>query len=211
MKRFLIAGIVLSSVFAGHAMAQGSNPGSLDVPGPGPVSSKPAAGGPREKAPPALPGSRAEPTAVAPPAKNAMDLPPNEALFDAINRGDMAVAKDAISRGADLNAKNVLGLTPIELAVDLGRNQLSFYLLSLRGGSTTSKPPTAAQIAAASKPPSRAERLAEARAARAEKQARQHSAVADATPPVPRAPRLFSGDGGQPNPQAGFLGFNAVR
>jgi hypothetical protein len=216
MKHVLIAAVVLSALvappLAGGVLAQGANPGQLTVPGPGPTSSKPATGGPREKAPPALPGARAEPTAVAPAAKNAMELPPNEALFDAINRGDLAVAKDAVARGADLDAKNVLGLTPIELAVDLGRNQLSFYLLSLRGGTSAPRAPNAAQIAAMSKPPSRAERLAEERAARAEKQARQRSAAADASPPPgPQVPRLFSGDGGQPNPGAGFLGFNAVR
>jgi hypothetical protein len=210
MKRILTAIVVLSPLMAHPAMAQSSNPAALDVPGPGPVSSKPATGGPRAPAPPALPGARAEPNAVAPAARSAADLPPNEALFDAINRGDLATAKDAVARGADLNAKNVLGLSPIELAVDLGRNQLSFYLMSLRGGQSSSRPPIAAQIAAASKPPTRAERVAAERAARAEK-SRQSSTVADATPPGPPTPRLFSGNGGQPNPQAGFLGFNAVR
>ncbi len=138
-----------------------------------------------------------------------MDLPPNEALFDSINRGDLATAKDAIGRGADLNATNVLGLTPIELAVDLGRNQLSFYLLSLRGGSSGAPAPSGPQVAA--KPPTRAERLAADRAARTERVAQRRGAVADAAPAAPQTARLFVGGGGQANPQAGFLGFDAGR
>ena len=47
-------------------------------------------------------------------------MEPNDALFDAINRGDIAAARDAISRGADLGARNILGMTPMELSVDLG-------------------------------------------------------------------------------------------
>ncbi len=210
MKRILIATLAALPFLGQQAMAQGANPAQLQTPGPQVgVSSSSAAGASPSKPPPALPGARAEPTPVAPAAKNAMDLPPNEALFDAINRGDLAVAKDAISRGADLNAKNVLGLTPIELSVDLGRNQLSFYLLSLRGPLPNGSP-SVAQRTAAAKPPTRAERLAAERAARADK-AHQASTIADATPAGPQTARLFSGNGGQPNPQAGFLGFNALR
>jgi ankyrin repeat protein len=60
-------------------------------------------------------------------------MPPTDALFDAINRGDIAAARDALNRGADLNGVNVLGMTPMELSVDLGRNDISFLLLSMRG------------------------------------------------------------------------------
>ena len=85
--------------------------------------------------PPTLPGSHAQSTPVAPADKTVADLNPNSALFDAINRGDTVAARDALSRGADPEAHNVLGLTPIELSVDLGRNDISFLLLSLRGSS----------------------------------------------------------------------------
>lgn len=163
----------------------------------------------REQAPPAVPGARAEPVAVAPAGKIAMDLPPTEALFDAVNRGDLAAAKDAVNRGADLGGANVLGLTPLELAVDLGRNDISFLLLSLRGsGNSSARGGPPVQPAA----PSRAERLATERADRAERAARARSAAV--RPPVPAAPqtaRLFAGGGGAPIPQAGFLGFDAVR
>ena len=59
-------------------------------------------------------------------------MSPNDALFDAINRGDIAAARDALSRGAELDAHNLLGMTPMELSVDLGRNDISFLLLSYR-------------------------------------------------------------------------------
>lgn len=207
MKRILLTLSILSlSAVAAPAWSQQiTNPANFTGPAGVGVAKPPARS--TEKPPSALPGARAEPAAVAPASKNSLDLPPNEALFDAINRGDMAVAKDAVNRGADLNATNVLGLTPIELAVDLGRNQLSFYLLSLRGGAagtTVSGPP------AEEKPPSRAERLAALRAERAEKAARQRP-VADAAPAAPRTARLFAGNGGAPAPQAGFLGFDANR
>ena len=60
-------------------------------------------------------------------------MEPTDALFDAINRGDIGSARDAISRGADLHGQNILGMTPMELSVDLGRNDISFLLLSMRG------------------------------------------------------------------------------
>jgi hypothetical protein len=68
----------------------------------------------------------------APAAPGAADLPPTEALFDAINRGDMLSARDAVNRGADINGRNVLGMTPLDLSIDLGRNEITFLLLSLR-------------------------------------------------------------------------------
>lgn len=167
----------------------------------------------REEAPPALPGSRAEPTAVAPADRTASDLPPTEALFDAINRGDLPTARDSLNRGADINGTNVLGLTPLELAVDLGRNEISFLLLSLRGanGYSTSGPPGAASKPEPRTRESRAQKLA---AARAEREAAHPSArpiaASAATAPL-QGPRLFAHDGGAAAPQAGFLGFNAGR
>lgn len=171
----------------------------------------------KEEAPPAVPGARAEPTAIAPADRSAADLPPTEALFDAINRGDLPTARDAINRGADLNGVNVLGLTPLELAVDLGRNEISFVLLTLRGGNgyTTSHAP-------APPPQTRAERQAAARTARGSAHGGKTDdfigttggeAVAARPPanPVPQAARLFAGQGGAPIPQAGFLGFDAGR
>ena len=82
--------------------------------------------------PPALPGAAS--TGSPAPANHApVDMEPTDALFDAINRGDIATARDAISRGADLHGQNILGMTPLELSIDLGRNDISFLLLSMRG------------------------------------------------------------------------------
>ena len=163
--------------------------------------------------PPAVPGARAR-GSVAPADRTAADLPPTEALFDAINRGDIITARDAISRGADLDGTNLLGLTPLELSVDLGRNDISFLLLSLRGsgsGSAGSRPPqgTEEATAAPASPAERRRALAEARAqARAAK-----LQTASAAPAVParRGPALFAGDGGAAVPSAGFLGFDPHR
>ena len=167
---------------------------------------KPARPTQSEPPPAAIPGAQARPDSVAPAERSAADLPPTEALFDAINRGDIVTARDAISRGADLDGTNLLGLTPLELSVDLGRNDLSFLLLSLRGGSTSAQrngPPV--QDAAAA--PSAADRRKAASDARA--QARSQAAASRPPAPTPRqAPALFAGNGGAAIPAAGFLGFD---
>ena len=207
--------MVFASGLAAGAHAQVSDPaGTPGAPNGKAQRLKPA----REKAPPALPGARAEPDATAPPSRNAPDLPPTEALFDAVNRGDLTMAKDAVNRGADINGRNVLGLTPLELSVDLGRNQIAFLLLSLRGnaGYTTTSGPVRAATAESART-TRIERLATQRAERQERleaaRAERASRTAPAEPasPVPQAPRLFTGGGGAPIPQAGFLGFDARR
>ena len=209
MKRILP--FLLLPFFSLPAAAQmGGSSGANGIrPTPG---TAPKAAVKREEPPPAVPGSRAEPTAVAPAERSAADLPPNEALFDAINRGDLATAKDAINHGADLNSTNVLGLTPLELAVDLGRNEISFLLLTLRGGNgyTTSNGPVSAtpQGRAAA---SRAERDAARVTARETRAERAAVAARPGNGPSLQAPRLFAGQGGTPVPQAGFLGFDAAR
>lgn len=203
----LIATLIAPILLALPAAAQQANPAGIQAPGFRPNQGAKPDKGVRAPAPPALPGSRAEPTAVAPAERTAADMPPTEALFDSINRGDLPGARDAIARGADLQGSNVLGLSPLELSVDLGRNEISFLLLSLRGGSGFSAA-RGTEPAAEPKPPSRAERLALARAERAE---RTQVAARPAANAAPRAPRLFAGDGGTPIPQAGFLGFGVAR
>ena len=134
-------------------------------------------------------------------------MSPNAALFDAINRGDIAAARDALSRGAQLSAHNVLGLTPIELAVDLGRNNIAFLLLSMRGAEGAGSggpPPGQAQQAAAKAPPTphRHGRRTEPSRATSPK----------VTPPArPELAQLFAHDGGTPIPSIGFLGFGSQR
>lgn len=207
MKRSIPVLLALAALHALPAAAQTANPAAIQTPGyrlgQSPKSEK-AVRGPEP--PPALPGSRAESAGAAPAQRPLAEMPPTEALFDSINRGDLAGARDAVSRGADLGGTNVLGLTPLELSVDLGRNEISFLLLSLRGSSGFNARP--AEAMAAPKAPSRAERAAAARAERAQ---RSQVAARPAIDKAPQAPRLFSGDGGAPNPQAGFLGFDSLR
>lgn len=152
--------------------------------------------------PPALPGAASHETA-APAAENASEMSPNAALFDAINRGDVAGVRSALNRGAILSAHNDLGLTPIELAVDLGRHDILFLLLSVRGAdSGGGSPPAAAsdvkQAAAKQAPaPGKPKHPAKVAARRV-------------TPAAPQ-PKLFANDGGSPIPSIGFLGFGNGR
>src|SRR5271157_6085874 len=79
--------------------------------GPGKLGgNQPSAGPPKPIPPPALPGA-GQAGSPAPAARPPSDLEPTDALFDAINRGDIGAARDAISRGADLSGHNILGMT----------------------------------------------------------------------------------------------------
>jgi hypothetical protein len=132
-------------------------------------------------------------------------MSPNEALFDAINRGDVAGVRDALNRGADFNGQNVLGLTPLDLSIDLGRKEITFLLLSLR---STPSGPTPGDTAVA--PPTKPEQSRRATATHPPAGKAALATVAHAPayrPPPPQAARQFAGDGGTPIPQIGFLGF----
>ena len=132
-------------------------------------------------------------------------MAPNEALFDGINRGDIVYVKDAISRGADLNARNVLGLTPLDLSVDLGRNDITFLLLSMRS------PPSSGSGAPASGQNKSAKAILQAAGKADAKAAKSGKIVNEPAPAPPAKPKLFANDGGAPIPSAGFLGFGAQR
>jgi len=167
----------------------------------------------KQEQPPAVPGARAE-SAPAPAERSPSDMQPTDALFDAINRGDIATARDAVSRGADLDGQNILGLTPLELSIDLGRNDISFMLLSLRAGATVAGPPpnsTTKPIAKgplpAAKPGTRETRVT---AAKPKTPPSGHGLQSTVAAAAPQRPQLFAGDGGTPVPSAGFLGFGTV-
>jgi hypothetical protein len=141
--------------------------------------------------PPAIPGAQpAEDAAVAPADKIAAEMSPNDALFDAITRGDMAAAKDALNRGAQLDAHNVLGQTPTDASIDLDRNDITFLLLSMRTPTTT--PPATL----ATTQPNTA----------STKNHRKGVIPASAHTSQPHTPQL-STDRGAPNPSVGFIGF----
>jgi hypothetical protein len=164
--------------------------------------------------PPAVPGASSGSDVVAPATQLPTDMSPSDALFDAINRGDIAAARDALSRGADLEAHNLLGMTPMELSVDLGRNDISFLLLSYRTPDTSSGAAKTAQANAAA--PGVATKTAGAKragtkAAGTKAEGRAPAVAVKAEAPVaPQTPRLFANDGGTPVPGAGFLGFGSA-
>ena len=193
--RFVPASIAVALLVAAPTLAQAQAFNQIGN------SGKPAALPPKIEQPPALPGA-ASTGGAAPASRPATDMEPTEALFDAINRGDIGAARDAISRGADLQGHNVLGMTPMELSVDLGRNDISFLLLSMRGtDDSRGRQPATAQTAAKRPPTRQAKQVPTHPAAR----------VAASTPAPAQTARLFSGDGGAPNPNAGFLGFDSSR
>src|SRR5580704_12595499 len=65
---------------------------------------------------PALPGAAPRQDQAIPSDRPTAEMSPNDLLFDAINRGDVGDAREALARGADAGARNVLGLTPVELS-----------------------------------------------------------------------------------------------
>ncbi|WP_243443946.1 ankyrin repeat domain-containing protein [Asaia prunellae] len=124
-----------------------------------------------------------------------VDLNPTEALFDAINRGSLNAAKEALNRGADMNAKNVLFQTPLDMAIDLNRKDIMFLLLSMRnyGDSSFAAETTHSAIETDSKGNGHLTIKGKGR--------KNASAMAVA------AKGRQEASGGQPQPAIGFLGF----
>lgn len=159
-------------------------------------------------APAGLPGAVGNADAVAPADKLPADMDPTQALFDAINRGDVKAARAAVDRGADLHGHNVLGMTPVELSVDLSRNDITFMLLSFGAGSANpAAPPLAAPKRGA--PARQVARAVPAHSGPAYSSP-AHTGPARPAPvraaPQP-APTYAELGGGSPAPSAGFLGF----
>jgi hypothetical protein len=197
----LALGTTLGAIVASSGWAQMP----MSTPGSSSIGHRAASANAVEKtpeaSPDAVPGAKARAPA-APAAKGALDLPPTEALFDAINRGDIAAARDALNRGADLNGENILGMTPMELSVDLGRNDISFLLLSMRGEDAGRGSRVEAKDAATAPAAARPKKGAEV----ARRGAPAKPAPVAAKPVA--TPKLFANDGGAPQPSAGFLGFD---
>ena len=174
---------------------QGSSAGGLGSHAGGAKEGDESKGKPDDKPdvpPPAIPGAEPDADATVVPAdKLAAEMSPNDALFDAITRGDLAAAKDAMNRGAQLDAHNVLGQTPTDAAIDLNRNDITFLLLSMRGAAPS------------------AHRAHPTQTAQAEPAGGKHkaSSIVQAKGHKPRAPLTLSADRGTPNPAVGFTGF----
>ena len=201
----LTVGVTLT-VMSPAVWAQMGMPGGSPMRTPG-TSSMPKVGNdsetPTTPPPDAIPGAKAR-VPAAPASKAVADLPPTDALFDAINRGDIAAARDALSRGADLNGVNILGMTPMELSVDLGRNDISFLLLSMRGEDSNRGSRAPGRDTASPAPVSKtAARAGKGRAASGDA-----ARVTKVAVTAKARPKLFANDGGTPLPSAGFLGFD---
>jgi hypothetical protein len=106
-----------------------------------------------------------------------------------------------------LSGHNILGMTPTELSVDLGRNDITFLLLSMRGADDgRGRQPPPAVTAAKPGPAKTTKQAARSPATKAK------AAPATQTPAAQQeTARLFGGDGGAPIPNAGFLGFDTSR
>jgi hypothetical protein len=193
-----LAAMLLLAASTSQALAQAAVSGAGQALRPKPIGlTKP------EQQPPALPGA-ASTGAPAEPSAGKANLSPNEALFDAVNRGDLAAAREAVNRGADIEARDVLGLTPLELSIDLGRNDITFLLLPLRSaGGRPPAGPGEGKMASAAKP---APRPAPAPAPVSKVTV---VAAPRPMPPVATARPVLGTDPGVPAPQAGFLGFGA--
>lgn len=154
----------------------------------------------KKPAPPAaLPGAMGAAEA-APATMSAKDMDPNTALFDAVNRGDIEAAKEALNRGADLQATNTLGQTPIDMSIDLDRHAITFLLLSMRQGGAATGAPAIAY--AADGAPAHGHRKSRAKHA-----GQDTGTLADADDTATPRVRTIAAGGGTPQPQAGFLGF----
>lgn len=198
---FVCAGLLASGLpaWAQSPMGAGGFQGFTGAPDIGGNQRESVVRGAGAPPPAALPGAQSKPETAAPAAQPSALMDPTEALFDAINRGDIAAARDAVNRGADLGGHNLLGMTPIQLSVDLARNDITFLLLSA-GGAGASAPVT--RTAGAPAKPSR----------HAERQSpRPVQRVVVTKSPPQQNPHLFAGNGGSPIPQAGFLGFDPGR
>ena len=163
-------------------------------------------GGKTDNGPDALPGARTNSDRVTPSNRPIAEMSPNDALFDAINRGDIGDARDAITRGAELSTRNVLGLTPIDLSVDLGRNDITMLLLSMRGAPSAKPVSTAAAANSGTGKPMKPLPAATVRPVSARMAVTTKAVGSD--PPTKR--QLVSTDPGTPSPQAGFLGFGGA-
>jgi ankyrin repeat protein len=54
----------------------------------------------------------------------------NAELFDAVKNGDLAYVQKLISKGADVNAKDNIGMTPLMAAAEEGRKDVCELLIS---------------------------------------------------------------------------------
>lgn len=205
----LAMGLALSAA-AAPAFAQMSNAGmgmagGAGMGGPGGAPTPQPKGATPNIAPSGLPGvGGVTPPATGPQMQKPAGGDPTQELFTAINKNDYASAQDAVSRGADMTAKNQFGESPLDLSIALNRTNITFLLLGTRNelasqgsGGTMGAPWSLSSAAPAKTGKGKQDKPANA------------AKVQPAKAPVKPSshPAISSGDTGTPNPQAGFLGF----
>ena len=186
--------LLLAGVPAFAQMSMGGSPGA----GAAGAGNTPEPVAPtHDIAPPALPGAGAPaPLATAPVVQKPAIADPTQALFAAVNAGDYNAAQDALSRGADLNAQNSLGETPLDLSIALNHSTITFLLLATRnetGSTDTISPGPAFPATAPVKPVHHA------------KPHLTPAAAAPATAPAPSAPPSGKATPAPPTPPPAFL------
>ena len=63
----------------------------------------------------------------------------NEELFEAVEKGNLALVKQLVSKGANINAKDeLLGITPLHLAAEKGNLDIVKYLVT-KGANVNTK------------------------------------------------------------------------
>ncbi|WP_298215635.1 ankyrin repeat domain-containing protein [Acidocella sp.] len=201
MKYFFLLPLVALAAMAVPAQAQIPMGGGMGGPGGAPAP-QPKPNQPNI-APTGLPGVGAAPGPATVQKQRPIGGDPTQELFAAITKNDYASAQDAVSRGADLGAKDQFGETPLDLSIALNRNNITFLLLGTRnelamqdGGGTMGAPWT---LNGADGAPGKAK----------PGKPRPNPAIQPARAPA-LAPRYPAGDTGTPDPQAGFLGFGAT-
>ncbi|NHO31160.1 ankyrin repeat domain-containing protein [Acetobacter sp. LMG 1636] len=125
-----LGGLAAGTVSPRHAHAQDADQAEAEADAEDAAKKSEERRAAKRAAPPAaLPGAQSNEEEG---GHSNMDLEPTSALFDAINRGSLGGAREAVNRGADLSGHNVLGQTPLDMAIDLNRNDIMFFLLSMR-------------------------------------------------------------------------------
>jgi hypothetical protein len=172
---------LLATCLAGPAAAQMAGTAGAGSPeaAPKPLPRVP------DFAPAGVPGLGAAPLATGPSVAKPTTGDPTVALFTAINNGDYNAAQDAVGRGADINAQNDLGETPLDLSIALNRTQITFLILGSRNE-------TGDTMQQAGPPPAPAKSAHMLRAS---------------TRPVVMKPPVIGNATGTPDASAGFLGF----
>jgi ankyrin repeat protein len=145
-------------------------------------------------APPGLPGGSAPVLATGPNLQKPGTGDPTAQLFTAVNNADYNSAQDAVSRGADINAQNNFGETPLDLSIALNHNSITFMLLSARNEGGEAPP---SNVVTATTLPAHAPSH------------KLHATPARMLTPIHQAAPV--NDPGTPNPDAGFLGFNPTK